>query len=72
MEILVLISFQMNNSREMNSYEGVRCFTVKQIAKMLQVSDRWVYNNWRKLGGKKLVGKIRFDKRIVERIMEAN
>jgi len=67
-----LISFQMNNSREMNSYEGVRCFTVKQIAKMLQVSDRWVYNNWRKLGGKKLVGKIRFDKRIVERIMEAN
>ena len=67
-----MISFQMNNSREMNSYEGVRCFTVKQIAKMLQVSDRWVYNNWRKLGGKKLVGKIRFDKRIVERIMEAN
>ncbi len=41
--------------------------TVDQTAKWLQVSPQWVYRNWRKLGGVKLIGKLRFDKRIVER-----
>jgi plasmid replication initiation protein len=52
--------------------ENVQYVTVGQVAKMLQVSERWVYKHWGKLGGKKLVGKIRFDKEIVERTMRAN
>lgn len=47
--------------------------TVPQVAAGLQVSIDWVYSNWRKLGGIKLGGKIRFiDNEIGERIKEFN
>lgn len=46
-----------------------RYLTVPQVAAVLQVSTDWVYTHWRKLGGMKLGGKIRFlDSKIGERI----
>lgn len=67
-----MISCRCDNVNEMGRFENICCLTVAQVAKLLQVSERWVYRHWGKLGGKKLAGKIRFDRRIVERIMEAN
>jgi hypothetical protein len=57
-----------NNDTDSLSSEAIEpMLTVEQVAKWLQVSPQWVYRNWGKLGGVKLVGKLRFDKRIVER-----
>lgn len=55
------------------AFTETRYITVPQVAAGLQVSMDWVYSNWRKLGGIKLGGKIRFiDNEIGERIKELN
>jgi len=47
--------------------------TVSQVAAVLHVSADWVYSNWRKLGGIKLGGMIRFiENEIGERIKGFN
>lgn len=62
-----MISCRCDNVNEMERFENICCLTVAQVAKLLQVSPQWVYRNWSKIGGVKLVGKLRFDRRIVER-----
>lgn len=74
---MLFINQNQGTARNYSSYSTEllpvdQMLTVKQVATWLQVSPKWVYRHWRKLGGVKLIGKIRFDRRIVERNKELN